>query len=182
MIDLNINVEDIAEEFSLSQREVNALLEYSVETITAAYARQWDIEAKSNLGKTRNQYRSAINVAKRGRFTGVVYLNPASWLANALELGADAFDMKVGFLKSSKVKYTKDNKPFLTIPFRFATSQALGESSAFAGIMPGVIEKAVKAHEEENPDKKGLPLSKIPSKYHIPKSATLRRELKEPGI
>jgi hypothetical protein len=175
MIDLSIDTADLSAEFDLDQRAVNDLLKFTVEEVTAMFARNWDNKAKETLGSTRNEYRNAIQTRKIDDFTASVYLNPASWLANALEEGASGFDMKAGLLNSSKVKYTKNGSPYITIPFRFATPTSLGESSAFAGVMPTVIHRAVLKHEKESST--GLPLGSIPNKYQIPQSSTLRRTL-----
>jgi len=174
MIDLSIDTRDISAEFQLSQKEVDDMLEFVVDEVTAQFARNWDTQAKTTLKSTREQYRQAIQVEKRDKFTGVVYLNPAVWIANALEMGASEFDMKRGFLSSRKVKYTKNGLPYLTIGFRFAIPSSLGENNAFAGVMPTIIHQKAKALQ----GKAQLSLSDIPTKYHIPQSATLRRKLK----
>lgn len=174
MISLDIDTSELSAEFSLTQHEVNQMLEYTVEEISAQFARKWETEAKSVLKSTRSIYVNSIQVKKRGQFSAAVFLNPASWLANALEMGMSSFDMKAGFLGSSKIKYTKKGNPYLTIPFRFASSSALGESSAFAGVMPQVIHTTTKSL----PPGGRLKMSNIPSQYHIPKSAALRSQVK----
>ena len=181
MIDLNIDTSSLSAEFQLSQNDVDGLLQYVVEEVSAQFAAKWDNEAKTTLKQAKDEYRRSIQVVKRGRFTSIVYLNPASWLPNAIEMGFNAFDMKTGFMKSSKVKYSSNGQPYLTIPFRFATPGSLGESSAFSGVMPVQIQTAVRQNETANPNQQsrsGLPLSNIPTKFQIPKSITLRRQMK----
>ena len=143
MIEFDIDTMGLSGQFDLNKNDIDDLLNYTVKQLTAEFAYIWGNEAKANLHSSRNEYLNAIQVGERGRFTGVAYLNPAAWLPNAIETGATAFDMKVGMLKSSKVKMGK-NGPYLTIPFRFGTSSAIGESSAFAGVMPPEIERAAK--------------------------------------
>jgi len=174
MISLDIDTRDLSDEFNLSQQEVNQMLQYTVEEVSANFADTWDVVASQNLGSARNQYKRAIQVMKRDRYTSVVYLNPAAWLPNALEMGHPSFDMKSGFLSSPKVKYTKKGNPYLTIPFRFATPTALGESSAFSGVMPKVIYNEVKKQTR----REQLPLTSIPAQYHIPVNAGIRKEVK----
>ena len=174
MINLSIDTRDLSAEFQLSQREVDDMLEFVVDEVTAQFARNWDVQAKKELKSTRELYRQAIQVEKRDKFTGVVYLNPAVWIANALEMGASEFDMKFGFLSSNKVKYTKKGKPYLTIGFRFAIPTSIGENNAFSGVMPTIIHKKAKSLQGNA----RLTMSDIPEKYHIPQSATLRRKLK----
>ena len=174
MINLDIDTSDLSAEFELSRTDVDNMLQYTVEEVAASFARQWEIEAKSVLNQSRNEYVNSIQVTKRNKFTAVVYLNPASWLANAIEMGTSEFDMKKGFLKSNKIKYTSKGKPYLTIPFRFGTPQAIGDSSAFSGIMPTQIYSQVK----KQAPKAALKLSSIPQQFHIPKSAALRKQTK----
>lgn len=169
MINVDIDTRTIASQFNLDATAVDGLLEYTVDQLTGEFAYLWAQEAKVELKSARNEFLSAIQVGKRGRFTGVAYLNPAAWLPNALEMGMSAFDMKPGFLASSKTKLGKDG-PYLTIPFRFAQAGSVGESSAFSGVLPSEVQKAVKSNPQQP-----LSLSKIPSKYQIPKSSALRK-------
>ena len=166
--EIEIDTRDLSSQFEMSKGDIDGLLQYTVQQLTAEFAYIWGNEAKSNLHSSRAKYLNAIQVTERGRFTGVAYLNPAAWLPNAIETGATAFDMKVGFLRSSKVKMGKSG-PYITIPFRFGTSGSIGESEAFAGVMPPEIERATKSSSGP------LKMGNIPSKYHIPKSAALRK-------
>lgn len=182
MIDIAIDTRELAAEFNLSREDVNDLLELTVQRVTATYARLWEGEAKRTLKQSRSQYIRAIQIDTRGRFTGVAYLNPQSWLANAVEVGQDPFDMKPGFMSSSKVKTTKKGIKYLTIPFRFATPGMLGESEVFSGVMPSEILPAIHAQEKESAQDgapRGLQMDKIPREYHIPKSASLRAKMKQ---
>ncbi len=167
---IDIDTRDLSSQFDLDREDVNMLLEYTVKQVTAEFAYLWGREAKQSLKSTRNEYINAIQIDTRGRFTGVAYLNPAAWLPNALEVGASAYDMKQGLLSSPKAKMGK-NGPYITIPFRFAGSGAIGESSVFSGIAPPEIERAV----SKSTSRGGLSLSEIPTKYHIPKTRELQR-------
>jgi hypothetical protein len=172
MIPVTIDTRALAEEFSLAASQVDDLRELAVTTITQEYAREWENQANQHLGSTREMYKRAIQTESRGRFTGVAYLDPVEWIANAIEMGADSFDMKIGFLQSNKVKYTKSGDPMLTIPFRFGVSTSLGESQAFASVMPTVIHETTKALAGRQ-----LKLGQIPEQYHIPKSQALRKRI-----
>jgi len=174
VIDLNIDTSELSAEFNLTKQEVDGLLTYSVDEVSAQFAQQWATEVKSSLASTRSQYINAIIISKRDQFTNVVYLNPASWLANAIEMGASAFDMKKGLLASKKVKYTKKGKPYITVPFRFATPDAIGENGAFSGVMPQAVYKSVK----NQAPKQSLSLNSIPSQYQIPKNIGIRKQVK----
>lgn len=180
MIPILLDTQDLSAEFSLTREDVDGLLEYTVKEVTKEFAREWENQAKRNLGSSRNQYIKSIRVDQRGRFTGVAYLDPISWLVNAVEMGAESFDMKGGMLSSPKAKQGKNGR-YMIIPFRFATPDAIGESSIFAGVMPPEIKTAMKAQEKESPSS-GLQLGKIPSGEQMPKSHSLRRKLRSKGF
>jgi len=61
-----------------------------------------------------------------------------------LEVGHEPFDEKIGFSQSPKKKMKKGGGWYMTIPFRYASSEALAESGAFAGILPKQIERMAK--------------------------------------
>lgn len=179
MIPITIDTMDLSSEFSLSRENVDDLLEFTVQEVTKEFARVWEAKAKQELKASRTDYINSIRVDSRGRFTGVAYLDPVTWLANAVEMGAGAFDMKEGMLSSGKAKQGKSGR-YMTIPFRFATPGALGESSVFAGVMPAVIHSAVMSTEKSGGG--GLPMSSIPSQFQIPKSQSLRSQLRSEGF
>lgn len=182
MLDFNVDINDLASEFTLSTQQVDELIEFCVEEVTTEVARQWSTEVKQNLGSARSQYLNALSVEKVSRNSRVVFLHPGAWLPNAIEQGQGSYDMKEGFLKSSKVKHTKKGKPYLTIPFRFATPDTLGENEAFSGILPRVIHTAVlKNDRQTTKPSSGLGLSSIPRQFQIPKSAALRKRMKSVG-
>ena len=182
MIDFNIDIADLAQEFSLSSRQVDSAIEYCVEQITSEVYRIWSSEAKAGLGSSRNQYLAALGVEKIDKNTRAVFLNPDVWLPNAIEKGWSAFDMKPGFLKSDKVKVDKNGNPYLTIGFRFATPDAIGESDVFAGVMPVEIytamNKTVKESTKKNPS---LEIGSIPKEFQIPVNMDYRNEMKSAG-
>jgi len=180
VLDFNIDTTDLAAEFSLTEVQVDDLVVYCVEEVTTEVARYWADEVKRGLGSTRQQYLSSLSIEKVDKHTRAVFLDPAAWLPNAIESGKGAYDMKQGFLASSKVKYTKKGDPYLTIPFRFATPDALGESEAFSGIMPRVIHSAVQQTSSQS-SKTGLGMGDIPTQYQMPVSSMLRQTLKSIG-
>lgn len=183
MIPIEIGTKELSAEFSLTQEDVDDLKQFTVETVTSAFAKHWDDVASISLGSTRDQYRRAIQVDSRGRFVGVAYLNPTSWIANAVEMGQPAFDMKPGFLNSPNAKMGKSGL-YITIPFRFATPDAIGESGVFAGVMPSDIHQAIQKREKATPlgESTALQMGDIGSQYHIPKSNAYRNQLKAIGF
>ena len=176
-----IDTRDLAAEFALSKEQVNSMISYTIKGLTASFARTWDAEAKNSLGSTRQQYRSSIVVGEEGPFTGYVML--VNTLPNMIESGASAFDMKVGFSKSSKKKFNASGGWYLTVPMRHATPGSLGESSAFSGTMPSAVYGAAKTATATKTTSsggsvrgRGLTQSQIPSQYAIPKSRAMIEE------
>ena len=82
-----------------------------------------------------------------------------------IEEGVGAFDMKAGFERSSKKKLTKKGGWYLTIPFRWATPNAIGESSVFNARLPVSIHDAAKKL-----DGVAIELGDIPAKYQVKKA------------
>ena len=172
MIEWDLDTMDLSEIHGLDKSQIDDLLESTVVAVTKKFKKHWWDVAKVELGSTRGIYQRAIQMGSRGRFTGVVYLNPAERLANMIEMGASSFDMKTGFLSSPKVKMGKSG-PYMTIGFRFAGAGSVGESEGFAGVMPKEINDEVSSAPE-----KPLPLSSIGSKHRMPKSQALRKRMK----
>lgn len=140
MIPIRINADDLAEEFSLSADEVGNMIESAVKRVTIRFADNWKAQAGLDLNSSKNQYRNNILIVDEGRFKGVVVLSNASTpVPNMIEQGVSGFDMKAGFQNSPKAKRTKDGGWYLTIPFRWATPGALGESEVFTSRLPDQV-------------------------------------------
>jgi len=142
MIPITINFGSLPKELDLTIAETEGLMENVVKELTASMVHLWDAEAKNTLSSTRQEYRSSLTVVDKGRFEGMVILR--GQLANMIENGAGAFDMKPGFMGSPFAKSTEGGGWYFTIPFRFATPGALGESSVFSDILPESIYNVLK--------------------------------------
>ena len=132
------------------------LTETCVNAVTAVVYANWQALAKQRLNSTVPEYLQNIIKVDKGRFAKQIVLTGI--LPNMIEQGASAFDMKEGFKKSSKVRYTipvynakgkqvrKGGDWYLTIPFRHGTPGIVGQS--------------------------GRPLTaqEIPSPYDVPRS------------
>lgn len=171
MISFDIDTMGLAEEFDLDRASIDDLLEMSVSMVTKKFAEHWHSVAGRELNSTRTMYQSAIQIGAKGRFTGVVYLNPAAKIPNMLEMGTSAFDMKTGFLSSPNVKMGKSG-PYMSIPFRFGTPASSGSGAGFAGKLPSDVFNAV----SEAPSKP-LPLSSIGKAHRMPKSQAMRQRM-----
>lgn len=76
---------------------------------------EWAKAAKSKLKSTAGLYISSLSSVEVKRNIATITLHGK--LPNMIEQGCSAYDLKVGLLKSSKVKKTKTGKPYITVPF-----------------------------------------------------------------
>lgn len=173
-----VDTDTIRDSYDVSEQQVENIIDSVTKDITLAYAGYLEQQAKENLHKTRNIYIRNIKILEEGRMKGAVLLdyskNP---LVRMIEEGASAFDMKIGFEQSSK-KHTKANGGwYLTIPFREASADAIGEADIFSGSkLPEEVYEVVKEKSADIPTSsgafksKGLTLTEIPEKFRIPQT------------
>lgn len=167
MIPINIDVSDVIQEFSLMSQESDILKNTIVDGIVAEYLSKWEDLVNGTLKSTRTEYKKAIFVKKEDDGSVVIGMTPTqSQLGLMIEDGAPAYDMKVGFAKSSKKKSKKDGGWYLTVPFRYATSDALAESSIFAGKLPKKVQEASIRQGGE-----ALKKSDLPKEYQVTKTS-----------
>jgi len=72
-------------------------------------------QARKKLNSTRDQYLEAVKTKLVDNCL-IIELDPDSWIANAVESGADAFNMKKGMLKSGKAKMSKAGYRYMVVP------------------------------------------------------------------
>lgn len=143
-----IDVSDLASEFVMSEEEVKSLSRYILARIADEYVREWEHQIDQNLHSTRNEYKRGIFSEQPDDYNIIIGLTPRqSPMAMMLEEGASQFDMKEGMKNSPKAKQKKSGGWYLTVPFKFATSEAIGESG-FSNKMPKPIEQLVKVMKE----------------------------------
>ena len=166
IIDLEINTQDIYDQFDISSEQMESVLDAVVKEITASFARKWEEEAKLGLHSSRERYLANLKVIDEGRMTGVVLLDyTKDPLVRMIEEGASAFDQKEGFAKSDKRIEKDDGGWYLTIPLSQKTQ---GTDSTWSGsVMPKEVYQAVKKLDPGKSLK--LSLNKdIPSQYKAP--------------
>lgn len=171
---ITIDLSGLKGQFGISDQQVDQLTETCVNAVTASVYANWQAIAKQRLHATLPEYVQNIIKVDKGRFEKAIVLTGI--LPNMIEQGASPFDIKEGFKKSSKVKYTiakysKKGKQiatggawYLTIPFRIGVPGTLGQAG-FSGQMPDEVYQVMR--------KKGggvLSVHEIPSPYDIPKS------------
>jgi hypothetical protein len=162
---INIDITEFSSLNKISQKESQDLIDSILKAIATQFRYEWVEAAKNELHSTRQAYINAIYVEDNSPTLKTVGLRPG-FLVNGVELGLDAFDMKLGFSKSSKVKLKASGGWYITVPFSFATSGAIGDSEVFSNKMPEEIHAAVKKSAAEG--KKQLGFGDIPKQFQIP--------------
>lgn len=171
MMPIQFDFSSLRDEFSMSQQDVDGLLDFAVKEITAEFANKWEEQAARELHSTRNLYIRSIIVTDPGKFMGAVELT--NDVPNMIESGASPYDMKPILLGGEKVKYTVEGKKYTTVPFSIGTPKALPEN--FSTIMPEPVYEAIKQKpfEVEIPGgvrTKGLTEMEVPEKYRLPET------------
>lgn len=171
---ISIDLNDLASEFSLKQSQVDLLGIQIVNSITDRIYYNWVSSAKQGLRSTRNQYLKNLQIGQTSPLSKYIVLTGD--FANMLETGFGAFDMKSGFAKGGKVKIKKNGGWYMTIPFRFATPGAIGESEIFSAVMPPDVYKNVrnlqsaKSSLEGGKTQSAKGLNSVPKQFSIPKT------------
>lgn len=178
-----IDISGTIEEFSLSSDEVSSLSRYILDSVSGEFKRNWESNVdNSGLHQTKQSYYNAMYFQQPDDYNIIIGLaTTKDKLALMLEDGATSFDIKKGFARSNKRVQklsvdkkgnlirdskgrTQDGGWYMTIPFRWATSEAIAESSIFASKMPKQIEKIVKISS------KPLSVGQLPKGFEVIKT------------
>lgn len=169
-----IDTQDLSQKFGISGTEIQDVLDNIAKGLAARYAQQLEVEASNALNSTRSRYLRSIKVVDSGKLEATVLLDYSKDpLIKMIEEGASPFDIKLGMLNSSKVKMTKDGRRYLTVPFRWSTPGAVGESDVFTGQMPVDVYNVVRLREVFKKVQGGglrsdsLKISDLPSQYQV---------------
>lgn len=164
-----IDTKKISEDFAIDQSGINDLMDFTVKSITARFAHEWENEANRSLHSSRSQYINSIVVVDQGRAKGAVVLT--GQFPNMIESGASSWDMKENLLNGPNAKTGADGKKYNTVPFSVGTPGSLPENFN-GGIMPQEIYDIISERPENEPlekyDLKNLPMAlKEPQKKKI---------------
>ena len=177
-ISVNINQQDILDQYQISKKEVEDVIDFTVKEITVAFADQWQAQAKADLKSTRSRYIQNLKVIDEGRMQGAVVLDYThDPLIKMIEEGHDAYDLKLAFEKSNKKHIKKDGGWYLTVPFQIGTPDVQVESG-FANTMPNEVYNIAKNKPTSSVTNRsqGLTATEIgsgngvPQNYQIPKT------------
>ena len=183
---ITIDLSGLKGQFGIDDKTLDQLTETCVKAVTAAIYANWEALAKKKLKSTREEYIQNIIHVDKGRFNKQIILTGV--VPNMVEQGASAFDIKEGFRKSPKVRYTipvygkKGNilrsggDWYLTIPFRIGVPGTLGQAG-FTGQMPQEVYDIMR----KRGNRIALRADEIPAPYNIPQSrAAIQATLQNP--
>lgn len=132
MIPIHVDLSEIVAEFALTGSQAQELGGEIINRVVTEYVNKWENLVNRELKKTRKLYKNAMYVDRVSPTEVVFGLAPGQdGLALALEEGKAPFDMKPGFSNSSKKKTSASGGWYLTIPFRYATPDAVAEQWCF---------------------------------------------------
>lgn len=123
-IDIKVSLSSLGMNDQLSPKMVSAI-QGSIETSLAMIKDRWQSEAQKKLHSTIPLYLMGLDMGSiqmpfdGDPFAGAVVLQGK--LPNMLEKGWNAFDMKIGFGKSKRIKRKDNGGWYLTIPLRHST-------------------------------------------------------------
>lgn len=134
---ISIDLSELAKEFSLKEAQTDELGAMIVGAVTDRIYYNWHSSAARGLHSSRKAYLSNLQI---GQITPLKkFIQLTGKLPNMIEDGVGAYDMKPAMLNSTKAKISKKGVRYIIIPFRHATSNALGEDAAFSNVMPPEI-------------------------------------------
>lgn len=160
IVPLIIDSSDILSQFYISKVELENMYDNIAKSITLQYYNQLENEVAGTLKSTRMMYLQNLRLIDSGKMEGTVMLDYSqNLLIRKLEEGSPAYDMKPALMASPKAKVGKNGNRYISIPMRWSTPGAIGESEVFSSPMPVAIHKIAK--RTNGP----LSLSQIPSQY-----------------
>lgn len=160
LVPIIIDSRDILSQFYVSPTELENMYDNIAKAITLQYYYKLENEVSNTLKSTKMMYLQNLRLIDSGRMEGTVMLDYSkNKLIQKLEEGASPWDMKPSLMASPKAKIGKGGKRFITVPMRWSTPGAIGESELFSSPMPVEIHKIAK--RTSGP----LSISQIPQQY-----------------
>lgn len=164
MVPIVIDISDTIEELMFTREEVDSFSRYLLDKVKDSYMSIWENKVINTLHQTRRAYLLGMKWEYVDEFTVAFILEGKneSRLGLMVERGAAPFSIKEGFKNSPKAHKAGTPDWYLTVPFRHATAEAIGESSAFSGKLPTSIQDLVKKSGGD-----ALKLSDLPAEFQV---------------
>lgn len=145
-IPIKIDLDDLVQEFGLDGNQIKLLGTELTNRISDKYFAAIKQKVNTTLKATRGIYLKNLRIETIDDLTKEIILS--GWLPNALESGADTFDMKPGFMKAKNVKVSAKGNWYTTIPFLWSSSGSEGTQKVPKNIYQMVKEQAPKPLKE----------------------------------
>lgn len=172
---VSLDFSDLFEELQYTAAQADLLTLFVLEKVTEHVEIHWKAQARNELFSLRKNYIQGIVRGSESRYVNSITL--VGKLNNMVESGAPPFDMKIGFMRSEKVKYDQKGRRYLTIPFRWAVPTSLGDNPAFSNKMPVEIHSAIKALQKQYGSNVSLKSRNLPEGFNAP---SVRQEISTP--
>ena len=105
MLSFQFDISGIVNEFSLSKEDVRSLSNLILDRLVDEYMFNWENIVDSALDSTRDEYKKGMYSDRPDDMNAIIGLTSTqSKLAMMIEAGANVFDEKEGFSKSTKKK------------------------------------------------------------------------------
>lgn len=145
-IPIKIDLDELVEEFDLDGNQIKLLGTELTNRIGDKYFAAIKQKVNTTLKSTRGIYLKNLRIETIDDLTKEIILS--GWLPNAIESGANTFDMKSGFMKAKNVKISAKGNWYTTIPFLWSSSGNGGTQQAPKNIYQMVKEQASKPLKE----------------------------------
>lgn len=163
MIPIFINISSPVDNYGLDSGQTAELAALVTVGLANSYANNMISIAKKELHSTRKMFTDGIRVVQLSKFSCAVDL--IGVMPNAITFGMSAFDMKLGFSKSTKKVTKKGGGWYLTIPMRYANPNAVASSQVFSGVMPPEIYKLARQLQSGVQGRNYLKKEDLPAPY-----------------
>lgn len=145
-IPIKINLDDLIQEFGLDGAQIKLLGTELTNRIGDKYFAAIKQKVNTTLKNTRGIYLKNLRIETIDDLTKEIILS--GWLPNAIESGANTFDMKPGFMTAKNVKISAKGNWYTTIPFLWSPSGSEGTQKAPKNIYQMVKEQSPKSLRE----------------------------------
>ena len=160
MIPIQLDIAALMDEFpQINEKDLSSTV---LAASLAELNRQIKTKAIDKLDSSKAEFLKNIHVEMASAHFGWVELTGK--FPNAVESGADAFDMKRGLLASAKAKTAQDGSKYIDVPFKHGTPGA--NKNNFATIMPKDVYKIAK----KLGTRERLDINEVGNPHDIPKS------------
>lgn len=109
------NLGDIVEYFENYVNALEQAVERAISSAPMLIRQEFAAQARKNLKTSIEEYMASLDIKLTDNVL-IVELDKSSWLANAVESGADEFDMKKMLANSPKAKISKKGYRYMSIP------------------------------------------------------------------